>query len=364
MDSAYIEKESPVTLDIIAEAARVGKSTVSLALRDHPKISEKTRLRIKKLAQDMGYRPNPLISAHMAHVRRAHPKNTGNVLAFITNRSQESVEADHLRPIREYFHGARNRANALGFRLDFFNIGDAGMTEKRLSQILAARGIYGIIIGPLSDGRGLEHFGLNWENFASVMIEHTFIQPQLHRVCLDEFSTIGRMIQRLLDLGFKRIGIALQSQMDQHANHLWLAGYEAYQALTEPKNHVPHFITDDWDSQAFLKWFTENRPDAIITCNDKPVQWLETSGYQIPDDVSCVSLYWRESRSYLSGLYQNHELMAANAVDLIVAQLNRNERGLPENPKTVLVQAEWREGKTLRRQASEGFVSPLRVWTR
>ncbi len=49
----------PTTLRDIAEACAMDVSTVSRALRDDPRVSNVTRQRIKKLAGDMGYRPNP-----------------------------------------------------------------------------------------------------------------------------------------------------------------------------------------------------------------------------------------------------------------------------------------------------------------
>lgn len=359
-----MDPRHPITLETIANAANVGKSTVSLALRNHPKISEKTRTRVQQLARDMGYRINPLVSAHMAQIRGKVPQNARQTLGFIANRDLSEVEKDHLRPLRQYYYGARDRAHALGYHLDYYNLAGKGINEHRLSNTLVEREIHGIIIAPLSDGRGIEGSALQWEHFASVMIEHTFIDPRLHCVCLDEFSTIGRLLQRLLDYGFNRIGIALHTRMDRHANHFWLAGYQAYQALASPEDRIPHFIRPEWDEEKFLAWYRQHRPEAIITCNDDIVAWLRRAGHQVPEEVSCTSLYWREERGHLSGFYQNHEIMASNAVDLVVSQLNRNERGLPHNHKTVMVQPDWRPGNTVIRRSSPDHQSHIRVWTR
>ena len=47
-----------VTIQDIANKSGFAISTVSRALSDSPKISAKTKERIKKIAQDMGYTPN------------------------------------------------------------------------------------------------------------------------------------------------------------------------------------------------------------------------------------------------------------------------------------------------------------------
>lgn len=356
----------PVTLQQIADAARVCRSTVSLALRNSRKISAETRQRVQAVAQQLGYRPNPLISAHMAFLRTLDPKATGQCIAFVCSHSLAEIRADTRTPLHQYYLGARARANELGYELELLNLFDHGMSGRRLSKILIARGISGVIIAPLTEGRGLSDVTLEWEAFAFAMIEHTFIEPRLHKVCNDEFSTIGRMIQRLLDCGFARIGIAMPSRMDEHANHFWLAGYQTFQALTAPRHRVPHLITADWDREKFLAWYERWQPEAIITIGTDIVKWLRGAGVRVPEDVSCATLYWMKDRAALSGYYQNHELMAAASVDLVVAQLHRNERGLPASEKTTLIQAEWREGTTVR--ARKGAVAPepeaLRVWKR
>lgn len=353
-----------IRMQDIANRAGVGRTTVSLALRNHEKISVETRRRIQKIARDMGYRPNPLVSAHMAHIRALHPRDIGQCLAFIVNRSVAQMREDYRWPAWQYFVGAQQRANELGYTMESFNLGEPGMTGRRLSRILTARGIQGVLIAPLSEGVGLDGFDLDWRSFSLATIEHTFMEPRLHKTCSDEFSTIGRLIQRLLDYGYVRIGIAMHSRMDDHANHFWLAGYQTFQALTEERLRIPHFITPAWEQAGFLRWYRKHKPEAIITVNDDILRWLRDAGVDVPREVGCATIYWKEYRAELSGFYQNHELMGAGAVDLIVGQLNRNERGLPENDKTMLVQAVWRDGATLCRHTPADARAELRIWTR
>jgi LacI family transcriptional regulator/LacI family fructose operon transcriptional repressor len=42
--------------------------------------------------------------------------------------------------------------------------------------------------------------------------------------------------------------------------------------------------------------------------------------------------------------------VAAAAVDLVVSQIQRRERGLPDQPKTVLIEGTWVDGVTTRSQ--------------
>ena len=80
-----MNEKKPVTIKDIARQLDVSHTTVSLALRNHPSLPAATRARIQKLARELGYRPNPLVHALMAHVRAAQPvKSTTTAGALYT----------------------------------------------------------------------------------------------------------------------------------------------------------------------------------------------------------------------------------------------------------------------------------------
>lgn len=333
----------------LADLAGVSKATVSLALRNHPKVSRATRERINALAEKHGYRPNPLVTAQMAHIKSAKGRQSPtSTLAFIAPKSVEQAQKDRKTPLRFYYAGAKERAERLGFSLDYLIPFGGDQGNQRLSAILRSRGIRGIILAPLSEGGPLSSFELDWESFASVSIEHNFQRLAVHTVCNDEFESIGRLLNRLQRHGFKRIGLALQEKEDLHVKHAWLAGYQAYRSLIPARQRLNHFISNTWTRRAFMDWYAKNKPDVIICIDEAIMEWLKKEGVSVPQDVSLASLYWLPHRAYLSGYYQNHEAMGAAAVDLLTSQLYRNEFGLPHEPKRLLIQSIWREGKTLR----------------
>ena len=58
------------TVKLIAAKAGLSGAAVSLALRDHPSIPPATRARIKRLADQLGYRVDPNVSRLMAYLRQ------------------------------------------------------------------------------------------------------------------------------------------------------------------------------------------------------------------------------------------------------------------------------------------------------
>ena len=352
------------TITQIAKLAQVSRATASLALRGSPKVAETVRHRVRSAATQLDYRPNPLVSAHMAYVRTTRPPPAGQKLAFVSHLSEEAMKMRTRMPHQVYLRAAQLRAQALGYVLESYRLPRGRAAALRLSGLLRERDVTGIIVPPLNERAALQTLDMDLRPFAAVMIEHAFMEPRLHKVCADQLSTIARLIQRMLDYGYARIGIALPSHMDDHANHSWMAGYCTFQEFCPGPNRVPHLITPHWTKDCFLAWYRRWLPEAIITIDSDIVLWLTESGAKVPEQVGCATLSWTDCDPTMSGYYQNWETLGTEAVNLVVSQLFRNERGLPDAQRTLLVGPLWREGSTLSRRSALDTRAALRVWNR
>ena len=332
----------------LAKLAKVSKATVSLALRNHSRISRKTRERVQALATKHGYRVNPLVAAQMSAIQMGkRAASSASTVGFVAPKTLSEAKEDLKTPLRYYYDGVKQRAEELGFTIDYITLLPEDTTNRRLNSILAARGICGVIFAPLTEDYPLDDFEFDWEGHALVALENTFRKPKIHSICNDEFETITRMVEQLESKGYQRIGMAMWELEDSHVKHIWLAGFRAYQALLPKPRRIEQFITKDWSKDTFLAWFRKCRPEVIICIDDLPMKWLQEEGLRVPDDVGQASLYWLPSRPHLAGFYQNHESMGAAAIDLLSAQLYRNERGIPAQPKKVLIQSVWHDGPSL-----------------
>ena len=50
----------------------------------------------------------------------------------------------------------------------------------------------------------------------------------------------------------------------------------------------------------------------------------------------------------ISGIWQNGPMIGALAIDTLISQVERYERGLPEQATALMVEGQWNEGRTLR----------------
>lgn len=74
--------------------------------------------------------------------------------------------------------------------------------------------------------------------------------------------------------------------------------------------------------------------------------WLKKLGVGIPADLALAHPALGPDVKEWSGVHMRGALHASHAVDLVTSQLLRNEKGLPREPKTVIIEGRWVDGKT------------------
>lgn len=166
------------TLKDIADKAGVATMTVSRALRNSPKVSEKRRLEIQRIAKELGYRPDPQISKLMSMLRSAKSQREETVIAYLNTMPNKG---DHLNNIHQktFFLGAQRRADALGYSLQEFWVNEEEMSLERLRNILLARGIEAILLLPYGPGR--TELPMDFKDFAVAAIGRSQYDHNFHR---------------------------------------------------------------------------------------------------------------------------------------------------------------------------------------
>lgn len=127
MSPSALSPANPPNLREIARQARVSHTTVSLSLRNHPSIPISTRERIRRLAEQLGYRPNVLISALMSQVRLKVRNSSLEVIAFLTGGASANDWQEHSASVG-FYEGAQHRAQELGMRVEPFWLGPGAIS--------------------------------------------------------------------------------------------------------------------------------------------------------------------------------------------------------------------------------------------
>ena len=323
------------TLADIASQLGISKMSVSRALRGERQVSVQLRERVLQAAERMGYRPDPEIAKLMTHMRRSKRVVSPSTLAFIwAERDADSVKTSSWS--QELVRGAHMRADKLGYRLEEFHLKARGMTARRMSGILEARGIPGFILSPLvSRSRG--HVSMQWEKFSSVVIGLGYARPALHRVHHHHFLGMMTALRMLKKQGFRRIGFYAGSTINERMYRAWSASFLAHHPL--PLAHAAELLAlrREITRGDFQAWLKSANPDVVIEAGHHLHDWL-SKGSKIPR----VTLGWRADYPDVAGIDQQADVLGAAAVDLLVAQHQQNERGTPEQPKTLMTEGVWR----------------------
>ena len=351
-DIRNMDQKRP-TMKTIAELAGVSVMTVSRALRNQSVLPKETRARIQKIAREIGYRPNPMISTLMAQLYGSRTDMQSPVICYVT----AYPESDHWRDLPynvTAYQGASRRAEELGFRLEHFCLTTPGMTYSTANRILKTRGVVGLLLPPLPVPHP-EKVDLNWDLFACATIGYNLKRPELHRAMVDHIALIRLAYRSLWNLGYRRIGLALRPDDDNEVDNKWISGFCTEQFYRPACDRVPILLEENWNQANFTKWFLKHPMDAVITLHIEVIEWIKQAGFRIPQDVGVAlqDLSLKTIHKGLSGVDQRTDLVGEMAFDLVVEQINHNQRGVPKVAKLIMVEGVWVEGENVRQLSPE-----------
>jgi DNA-binding LacI/PurR family transcriptional regulator len=343
------------TLGQIAEAAGVSRATVSRALNDNPMISEPVRKKVRRLAKRLGYRPDPEVARLLGYLKRSRKGRLESIVAVLNGyRPPEKMQAEAYT--LRMLSGARERAEALGYKLDELPLYSDGMTPRRFDQIVRARGIKGLLVPP--EPEPLFQAGIDWSAVAAVATTTTAHPLDLHRVLPHNFANMRMLFEEALARGYKRIGLVYWPVLEERQMN---AATSVYAWHAHVARRVPALPMLEWNWKRGEQWFDaaeldarlrdwvrRARPDLVLGFADYVRKRLTAAcGLRVPEDVGYLS--YGETTAGAAHLDQNPEAVGAAALDLLSAQIHRGEAGIPTTPKTILVAGRLLEGKTLRR---------------
>ena len=275
-----------MTMTDVARVAGCSQSTVSFVLNNNAavQISDATRERVQRVAEDLGYEGVP------ATARTETNSATANVIAFVVDSLATSWESPAA------FMGVRQAcANAGTVVLAAETQNDTSIEPKTLSLLIEQEVeaiIYAcvhtreVVLPDLLKKTGLPVYLLNCHSRDNA-------RPA---VVPSEIAGGQRATNVLLDAGHTRIGTIMgESYMEATGDRL--TGYRRALATADLPFDPALVIEGDWSASAgfngTMKLLELDRPPTAIFCqNDRMAigcyEALKESGYSIPADMSVV----------------------------------------------------------------------------
>jgi DNA-binding LacI/PurR family transcriptional regulator len=288
------EKEHGVTVTLaeIAQAANVSVSTVSRALsnKDYP-LKEENRQRIRKLAEEMGYKPNL--------VARSLQSNRSHLVGVIVDRMQSPFAAATVQGIQD------------GLRSAGYSISIAYSNRDQKLAIEAINSFYSRQV----DGIVILNSWLHTYNDPILALQDrpfVFVN-RLFNTCLQNCVGPGDRYgaqlatQHLVDLGHRRIAY-INGMPD------WIEAQNRLEGYREVllKNGIPideTLIKDgDWGVESGYQATKEllaldEKPTAIFASNDimalGAYYAIQEAGLKIPADIAIVGYDDRDFAAWI-----------------------------------------------------------------
>lgn len=337
-----------VSMRDIARATGVSVSTVSLAIKNSSRISEKVRQKIQDKIRELGYRPDPILKA-LCHYRRSKSTVSYNAeLAWINCWPNPN----DLRSYKEFelcWQGAYDEAKACGFRLEEFRLQECG-SFGRLDKILRARNIDGILIPPHGALWPSSWPELQWNDFCVVRLGHSVTQPRTHRVTSDQLEDGMIAFENIWNKGYRRIAYVTTRETTTRGTR-FSAGFLMGQLKTGAKSRLYPLLMSDKkdpkeDQKQLTAWLQKTKPDAIFTDCPSLRRLLTTCGYRVPDDFGLAATSILDCDAS-AGIDQNSMEIGKAAVQLLISLINHNERGVPTTCRELLIEGRWVDGPSL-----------------
>jgi LacI family transcriptional regulator len=326
------------TIKDVAKLAGVSISTVSLALNQRDRVSEKTFRKVMEAAAAAGYAANPI--AQSLKLGRSP------IISMIVSDVRNAFAGKFLGEIEK-------RAFEKEFLVTLSDT--AGVVKHEaavLNQVIGQR-VAGMIISP-TRATSLLTAQLRETSIPVILIDHKLDDLQCDFVGLDNRLAIGILVRHLVGHGHTRIGY-VGGTVNQWASEERKAGFletmtAAGMAVEEQLVANGNFVRSGGYEVAAKMLVGKEKPTALIAANHEMMlgvlQATRELGFRCPEDLSicCVDgVPWGDVLvPQITHVAQPIEAMATQASEWLLERIE--SKGKPAPPREKLFAPEFNLG--------------------
>lgn len=314
-----MEQQKHTSLKDIAGILGVSIPTVSRALKDSPEISRELCAKVKQLAKEMNYRPNPFAIS----LRQNAPRIIGVIVPNIVTHFFSAI-----------LSGIEDMAVANGYFVIITTSHEAYEHEKRNIENLINMRVEGIIACLSQETTNYNHFiALSDINMPVVLFDRVCLPELFPTVVADGALSAQKATQHLLDNGSKRvafIGGANHLDIVKRRKHGYLEALRENKIPIEKELVVCRKIDYDEGKIATETLLSlPEPPDAILAMNDTlafaAMEVIKNHGYHIPQDIALIGYTDEQHANYvepkLSAISHQTYVMGETACRLLIQQI-------------------------------------------
>lgn len=324
-----------ITIHDIAKILNIDSSTVSRALNNSPRVTEKTKQRIIDKANELGYQRNDLASSLR--------KNKSNTLGVIVPRISRHFFSSAIAGIEE-------TAYKLGYNVIICQSLEHLEREQNNVNTLLANRVDGVLVSISMETENYEHFeGLRQRQIPFVFFDRHCNIPNTSRVLLDDFQAGFDATEHLIIEGCKVIAhFSGPMHLEIYKNR-----FEGYKAALL-KHNLPFNEALTFSSRLMEQDGTDNankilalpyKVDGVFSANDvaaiSAMQQFKKNGVRIPEDIAVVG-FSNEAISAviepsLTTINQSGFEIGKRATELLISQINAPDHNVTN--EIIIIQA-------------------------
>lgn len=269
-----------VNLKRLAKELNLAMSTVSRALRDSHEISNKTKERVKALAKELGFQPNP----HASSLR----KHKSNTIAVIIPEIENNF-------FSQVMNGVEAVAGQKRYHVLIYLTHEDYRKEKDYLQSLTNGRVDGLMISVSNTTNNFEHIKACQDAaIPMILFDRICNAVDVPIVTTDDCEVSFKATEHLIKEGCRKIAhLSMSSQLSITSGRKsgYLRAIEKYKTGFEV---VLECSPDDAQNRKIIrKLFEDNRPDAIFAAVEKfainTYQVCEELRISIPEQLKVVS---------------------------------------------------------------------------
>jgi LacI family transcriptional regulator len=323
-----------VTISNIAKELNITPATVSRALSNHPKISEKTKSSVQKVAHRLNYRPNKIASS----LRSGKTFMIGVIIP--------SAEINFFGSV---VHGIERIANANGYNILMYQSNESYEHEvKGIETLLAAR-VDGILVSIAKNTFNYAHFlEVKNRNVPIAFFDRANDDINIPSVVIDDYRGAFMATEHLISQGYKNIAHVTGPQ---HIKVFYdrLKGYMAALQANHMKISQELIYTGNISIEAGRKasaYFLSlpHPPDAAFAAEDFTalgmIKEMKANKIKIPEDFGIIGfaneLYGEHITPTLSTIDQQTVRMGTEAFRLLLQMIEQDDLKVAVRHKVVL----------------------------
>ncbi len=267
-----------VTIKDIAKVAGVAHSTVSRALNDSKSISDETKVRIRDIANELGYTPN--VSARSLVLDRSY-----NIGLFFTTMDKGTAVS--------FFYDVVRSVNSV--IRDDYNLMVRGIDDYRNFNLISKKNFDGIVIMSQSTGDDAFITAVHERQIPMVVLNREVEMPVCN-ILINDRTGVFRATEYLVQKGHRKIGI-IEGKEGFRSAEIRKQGYvDAHSRYNLPLNNDFMVIGDYSTESGYLAMMEllerDEVPTAVFCSNDEmamgAINAVNRKGLRIPEDISIM----------------------------------------------------------------------------